>query len=156
MKARQNFQTEETGYSTEQGTKPQTIGAALNDSPAGLLGWIVEKFRTWSDCDGDPENAFTRDQLITNVMAYWVTQTATSSARLYWEMSHTKEKPPAFVDTPTGVAKYPKEMFRPPRAWVERRFNVTHWAEMPRGGHFAAMEQPQLFADDLRTFFAGF
>ena len=114
----------------------------------------MEKFRTWSDCDGHPENVFTRDQLLTNVMTYWVTQTITSSARLYWETSTSaRETPPQFVGVPTGVARYPKEVLRFPRSWVERRYNVTHWADMPRGGHFAAMEQPELFVDDLRTFF---
>ncbi|HMG27683.1 MAG TPA: alpha/beta fold hydrolase [Acidimicrobiia bacterium] len=155
LAAMAHFRREESGYAQEQGTKPQTLGVALNDSPAGLLAWIVEKFRTWSDCDGHPENAFTRDQLITNVMTYWVTQTITSSVRLYWELQHTSSEPgtPEFVGVPTGIARYPKEPIRLPRAWVERRYNVTHWAEMPRGGHFAAMEQPELFVDDLRTFF---
>jgi epoxide hydrolase len=151
----QQFRREESGYAQEQGTKPQTLGVALNDSPAGLLAWIVEKFRTWSDCDGRPENAFTRDQLITNVMLYWVTQTITPSMRLYWENQHAGSKPaaPEFVGVPTGIARYPKEPIRLPRAWVERRYNVTHWADMPRGGHFAAMEQPELFVGDLRSFF---
>ena len=152
---RSSFQREESGYALEQATKPQTLGVALNDSPAGLLAWIVEKFRTWSDCDGHPENVFTRDQLLTNVMLYWVTQTITSSARLYWEHQHAdlRGEAPQYVGVPTGVARYPKEMLRFPRSWVERRYNVTHWADMPRGGHFAAMEQPELFADDLRSFF---
>jgi pimeloyl-ACP methyl ester carboxylesterase len=148
-----HFQREEAGYALEQGTKPQTLGVGLNDSPAGVLAWIVEKFRAWSDCDGHPENAFTRDQLITNVMTYWVTQTITSSARLYWELMHAEKGPPEFVEVPTGVARYPKEVFRLPRAWIERRYNVTHWADMPRGGHFAAMEQPELFVEDVRNFF---
>jgi epoxide hydrolase len=151
----QQFRREESGYAQEQGTKPQTLGVALNDSPAGLLAWIVEKFRTWSDCNGHPENAFTRDQLITNVMTYWVTQTTASSMRLYWETRHvdSAQGAPEFVGVPTGVARYPKEPIRLPRAWVERRYNVTRWAEMPRGGHFAAMEQPELFVDDVRSFF---
>ena len=155
LAAMARFRREESGYAQEQGTKPQTLGAALNDSPAGLLAWIVEKFRAWSDCDGDPENAFTRDQLITNVMTYWVTGTITSSVRLYWELQHAGSGPdaPDFVDVPTGVARYPKEPIRLPRAWVDRRYQVAHWAEMPRGGHFAAMEQPALFVDDVRTFF---
>jgi pimeloyl-ACP methyl ester carboxylesterase len=150
-----HFRREESGYAQEQGTKPQTLGVALNDSPAGLLAWIVEKFRAWSDCDGHPENAFSRDQLITNVMTYWVTQTITSSMRLYWDRVHgdAQEHESEFVGVPTGVARYPKEPLRIPRSWVERRYNVTHWADMPRGGHFAAMEQPTLFVDDLRSFF---
>ena len=156
LAAMANFQREESGYALEQGTKPQTLGVALNDSPAGLLAWIVEKFRTWSDCDGNPENVYSRDQLITNAMLYWVTQTITSSTRLYWESRHSGlwEEAPQFVRVPTGVARYPKdEVLRFPRAWVERQYNVTRWAVMPRGGHFAAMEQPELFVDDLRTFF---
>ncbi len=154
--ALQQFRNEESGYALEQGTKPQTLGAALNDSPSGLLAWIVEKFRTWSDCDGDPEHAFTRDQLITNVMVYWITGTITSSMRLYWERQHAGKAGglPGYVGVPTGVARYPREPLRYPRPWVERTYNVTHWAEMPRGGHFAAMEQPELFTDDVRAFFA--
>jgi pimeloyl-ACP methyl ester carboxylesterase len=147
-----NFQGEESGYALEQGTKPHTLGVALSDSPAGLLAWIVEKFRAWSDCDGNPENAFTRDQLITNVMVYWVTQTITSSMRLYRERRLSADKQ-EYVSVPTGVARYPKEPLRYPRAWVERAYNLTYWADMPRGGHFAAMEQPELFADDVRKFF---
>ena len=116
LAAMARFQREEAGYAHQQGTKPQTLGVGLNDSPAGLLAWIVEKFRSWSDCDGDPENVFTRDQLITNVMTYWVTQTITSSARLYWELMHAAQGPPEFVAVPTGHARFPKEMFRPPRA----------------------------------------
>jgi pimeloyl-ACP methyl ester carboxylesterase len=147
-----SFSRAESGYALEQSTKPQTLGAALNDSPAGLLAWIVEKFRTWSDCDGHPENVFSRDDLLTNVMTYWTTQTITSSARLYFEHMHSRERP-APVTVPTGVARYPKEILRYPRPWVERRYNVTYWADLPRGGHFAAMEQPELFVDDLRAFF---
>ncbi len=147
-----HFRTEESGYAIEQGTKPQTIGAALGDSPVGLLAWIVEKFRSWSDCDGDPERAFTRDQLLTNVMVYWVTGTITSSMRLYRETRRAGGSLPV-VAVPTGVARYPGEPLRLPRAWVERKYHVTHWVDMPRGGHFAAMEQPELFADDLRAFF---
>jgi len=155
LAAIQRFTREESGYANEQSTKPQTLGVALNDSPAGLLAWIVEKFRGWSDCDGNPENVFTRDQLITNVMTYWATRTITSSARLYWEHMHPGPGvgSPEYVAVPTGVARYPKEVLPFPRTWVERRYNVTYWADMPRGGHFAAMEQPELFVDDLRTFF---
>lgn len=155
LQAMARFQNEESGYAMQQGTKPQTLGVALNDSPVGLLAWIVEKFRAWSDCDGDPENVFTRDQLITNVMLYWLTGTAASSARLYWESRHGgmwSEKPER-VTVPTGCARYPKEVVRYPRPWVELQYDVTHWAEMPRGGHFAAMEQPELFVDDVRAFF---
>lgn len=143
------FQQEESGYAIEQGTKPQTLGFALADSPAGLLAWIVEKFHGWSD----PETVFSREQLITNVMIYWVTQTITSSMRLYREHRTSKE-PQQHVGVPTGVARYPHEVLRLPRPWIERAYNVTYWNDMPRGGHFAAMEQPQLFADDVRAFFS--
>ena len=155
LAAMRRFQREESGYANEQSTKPQTLGIALNDSPAGLLAWIVEKFRTWSDCDGHPENVFTRDQLLTNVMLYWCTQTSASAARLYWEHQHhgAGAGAPEYVEVPTGIARYPKEVVRFPRSWVERRYNVTYWSDMPRGGHFAAMEQPELFTDDLRNFF---
>jgi pimeloyl-ACP methyl ester carboxylesterase len=152
LAALQQFAREESGYAMEQGTKPQTLGVGLNDSPAGLLAWIVEKFRTWSDCDGHPENVFTRDQLLTNVMTYWVTGSITSSARLYWEHIHTGERA-VRVSVPTGVARYPKEILRYPRPWIERTYNVTYWNDLPRGGHFAAMEQPDLFVDDVRAFF---
>lgn len=156
LAAMAHFQQEESGYALLQGTKPQTLGVALNDSPAALLAWIVEKFRAWSDCAGHPENTFSRDQLITNVMLYWVTQTITSSIRLYWESRRGglwKETPDR-VEAPTGVARYPQEkVLRFPRAWVEQTYNVTHWAVMPHGGHFAAMEQPELFAEDVRRFF---
>jgi len=156
LAAMARFQREEAAYALVQGTKPQTLGVALNDSPAGLLAWVVEKFRAWSDCDGVPENAFPRDALLTNVMLYWVTQTIASSARLYRECMNSSlwKEAPEFVAAPTGVARYPKEeVLRFPRPWVERSYNVTHWAVMPRGGHFAAMEQPALFAEDLREFF---
>ena len=149
------FMSEEAGYALEQRTRPQTLGVGLNDSPAGLLAWIVEKLRAWSDCDGDPERVFTRDQMLTNVMLYWTTQTIASSVRLYWEteQSGVLSRPLPFVEVPTGVARYPKEVLRWPRSWVEQQFNVTRWADLPRGGHFAAMEQPELFGDDVTAFF---
>jgi pimeloyl-ACP methyl ester carboxylesterase len=155
MASMKQFSREEAAYASEQETKPQTLGVALNDSPAGLLAWIVEKFRTWSDCDGDPENCFSRDQLITNVMLYWTTQTSASAARLYWESRRARSSSGrlAYVEAPTGVARYPKEVLRWPRSWVENQYNVVHWAVMEKGGHFPAMEQPELFVDDLRTFF---
>lgn len=143
------------GYQEIQGTRPQTLGYSLEDSPAGLAAWIVEKFRAWSDCDGDVERSFTKDQLLTNVMLYWVTGTATSAARIYWEMRQARAEaiPAGRIEVPTGIASYPAEITRFPRAWVEARYNVTHWSEQPRGGHFAAMEVPELFVDDVRTFF---
>jgi pimeloyl-ACP methyl ester carboxylesterase len=150
------FQREGAAYAQVQGTQPQTLGIALDDSPAGLLAWIAQRFRDWSDCDGVLTRSFTRDQVLTNVMLYWVTRSFTSSARLYWETMRSGVLREALehVDVPTGVARYPKEeILRFPRSWVEQRYHVTHWADMPRGGHFAAMEEPELFVDDLRTFF---
>jgi len=145
----------EGGYSHEQTTKPQTLGYGLNDSPVGLAAWIIEKFRTWSDCAGDVESVFTRDQLLTNIMLYWVTQTAPSSARLYYE---SRQRPLSLsrsnrVEPPVAVAVFPKEIAMPPRALAERGLNIARWTEMPKGGHFAAMEQPELLAKDLREFF---
>jgi pimeloyl-ACP methyl ester carboxylesterase len=150
-----HFDREETGYQKIQGTKPQTLGFGLNDSPAGLAAWILEKFHTWSDCDGDLEKVYTKDQLLTNVMIYWVTQTITSSTRLYYETFRSGRVgiTTGRVEVPTGVARFPKEIMRFPRKWVENHYNVTHWTDMPRGGHFAAMEQPQLFVEDVRKFF---
>ncbi len=142
---------------TSRAPSPKRSARRSTTRQAGLLGWIVEKFRAWSDCDGDPENCFTRDQMITNVMVYWVTETITSSARLYWESRHGARHRSAlpFVDVPTGVARYPKEVLRWPRSWVEGQYRVVHWAVMDKGGHFAAMEQPELFVDDVRRFFRG-
>ena len=144
-----------SGYQQIQNTKPQTIGYLLDDSPAGLAGWIVEKFREWSDCDGDPERSFTKDQLLTNVMVYWVTRTATSAARLYWEMrvAGRATLPQVRVTVPTGVANYPREVARSRRDWTERKYNIVHWTYPERGGHFAAMEVPDLFVADVRAFF---
>ncbi len=153
--ARRSFYTTaESGYSQIQGTKPQTLGYALNDSPAGQAAWIVEKFRAWCDCNGDPESIFTKDEMLTNITIYWVTQTATSSARLYYESSRAPTSGPiGRIEVPTGAAIFPYELFITPRKWAEASYNITHWTEMPRGGHFAAMEQPELFVEDLRTFF---
>jgi pimeloyl-ACP methyl ester carboxylesterase len=147
------------GYSAEQSTRPQTLGYALNDSPAGLAAWIVEKFHAWSDCDGHPENAFTRDELLDDVSLYWLTGTATSSARLYWESIRQVQaiftsggaEP---IDVPTGCSVFPKENPRPSRRWAAKRFtDIRYWNEPARGGHFAALEQPEVFVDDARAFF---
>ena len=151
------FQGPETGYSHIQGTKPQTLGYGLNDSPVGQAAWIVEKFRTWCDCNGDPETIFTKDELLTNITIYWVTQTATSSARMYYESGLARAGgggQPGRIEVPTAGAIFPHELFYAPRAWAETWYNLTRWTEMPRGGHFAAMEQPELFVDDVRAFFA--
>jgi pimeloyl-ACP methyl ester carboxylesterase len=151
----QQFLKDETGYQSIQGTKPQTLSYALNDSPAGLAAWIVEKFRTWSDCDGDVERRFTKDELLTNVMLYWVPEAANASCRLYYEALHAEKFPPTGfrVDVPTGCAIFPKEILKPPRVWADRAFNVQRWTRLPRGGHFAAMEEPELLVEEIRAFF---
>jgi epoxide hydrolase len=149
------YQKWDSGYSKQQSTRPQTLGYGLTDSPVGQLAWIVEKFWSWMDCDGHPENVLTRDELLDNVMLYWVTASAASSARLYWESSRIfGGSEPKRVEVPTGVASFPKEILQAPRSWCEAAYNITHFTKMPRGGHFAAFEQPELFVDDLRAFFA--
>lgn len=149
-------------YGAIQGTRPLTLAYALNDSPAGLAAWIVDKFWAWSDHGGKLDNSFTRDELITNVMIYWVTQTMPSATRIYYESAHNLPRPKSMTPfestgpaAPMGFALFPKEINLPPRAWVERSVGgkLMHWTEMPRGGHFAALEQPQLLADDVRAFF---
>jgi pimeloyl-ACP methyl ester carboxylesterase len=144
----------DSGYSKQQSTRPQTLGYGLTDSPAGQAAWILEKFWAWTDCDGHPENVLSRDELLDNVMLYWVTATAASSARLYWESFGPKRRTVHKVGVPTGVAVFPKEIVTPVRRWMESNFtNITHWSEMPKGGHFAAFEQPELFVRDVRSFF---
>ena len=146
---------EEGGYIGIQGTRPQTLGFGLNDSPVGLLAWIVEKWRAWSDCDGDIESCFTKDELLTNTTIYWLTGTIRSS--MHWYLEHRQRPPVAVrsdrVDVPTGVAMFPKEVMRVPRSAVERKYDVQRWTDMPRGGHFAAMEQPDALVDEVRAFF---
>jgi microsomal epoxide hydrolase len=145
---------DEVAYQQIQGTRPQTLGYALEDSPAGLCAWIIEKFRAWSGGD-DALSTFSTDRLLDNITLYWVTGTATSSTRLYWEMRRAGRDalPQARIEVPTGIANYPAELTRMPRAWVEHRYHVTHWVDQPRGGHFAAMQVPDLFVEDLRSFF---
>jgi len=145
----------DAGYSTQQSTRPQTVGYALADSAAGQAAWILEKFWAWTDCDGHPENVLTRDELLDNVMMYWATNSATSSARIYWE-SFGRARPTE-VRVPVGVTVYPKEIVTPVRSWMEADYpNICYWSEQPRGGHFAAFEQPELFVDDVRTCFRQF
>jgi microsomal epoxide hydrolase len=145
---------EGSAYQEIQGTKPQTLGWGLNDSPAGLASWIVEKFHGWSDHPGDVERAFTRDELLTNITLYWVTETITSSTRIYYESRHAPTtRPVAYVEVPTAGAIFPKEIYFTPRAWAEARYNIVRWTEMPRGGHFAALEEPELLVDDIRAFY---
>jgi pimeloyl-ACP methyl ester carboxylesterase len=150
---------QETGYSAEHSTKPQTIGYGLVDSPAALCTWIVEKFRSWTDCDGHPENVLTRDELLDNVMLYWLPGTGASSARLYWESFKQVSEwfTRATTDTvpvPTGCSIFPKELPRPSRRWAARRYpDIRWWNALDKGGHFAAFEQPELFVGELRSFF---
>ena len=149
-------------YASFQGSRPLTLGYGLNDSPVGLAAWVVDKFWAWSDHGGNLENSFTKDELLTNVMIYWVTQTMPSSVRIYYESSHNNPRPPSMTpfqgggkSAPMGFALFPKEINVPPRAWVERNMGAVfiHWTEMPRGGHFAALEQPDLLVTDVREFF---
>jgi microsomal epoxide hydrolase len=145
--------TNETGYQQIQSTKPQSLGYGLNDSPAALAAWIVEKFRTWSDSDGEIEKRFTKDELLTNIMIYWVTESGPSSVRLYYE----NRKNPGLqgrVQVPFACAVFPKELFGiSTRRSVEAQYNLVRYTLMPRGGHFAALEEPQLLVDDVRAFF---
>ena len=148
------FRMQEAAYAMVQGTKPQTLAYGLTDSQAGLAAWIIEKFRSWSDCGGDVEKRFTRDELLSNVMVYWVTGTINSLCRLYYETMHSPwPNAGKRVEVPTAIAMFPKDLVPGPREWAERQFNVLRWTDMPRGGHFGEMEEPDLLADDIRAFF---
>jgi pimeloyl-ACP methyl ester carboxylesterase len=152
LAANKAFQKLGTGYSSEQSTRPQTLGYGLADSPSGQCMWITEKFWDWTDCAGHPENVITRDRLLDNVMFYWLPGTAASSARLYWESY--KRRRMDEVPVPTGVTLFPQELVKLPRHWIERRYtDLRHWNEPTVGGHFGALEQPEIFVDELRTFF---
>jgi pimeloyl-ACP methyl ester carboxylesterase len=144
-----------SAYQEIQGKNPQTLGYGLTDSPAGLAGWIVEKFRSWTDNNGNPEDAMTRDQILTNITVYWVTKTINSSIRLYCESQRSARFGPVgeYIGVPTAAAVFPKEMFRIPRAYAESRFNLVRYNRFDRGGHFAALEEPDLLVDDIRGFF---
>jgi pimeloyl-ACP methyl ester carboxylesterase len=149
----------DSGYSREQATRPQTIGYALVDSPAALCAWIIEKFWAWTDSDGHPENVLTRNELLNNVMLYWLPRTGASAARLYWEsIRQVNEWISGSVNdtvaVPTGCSIFPKELQRPSRRWAEKRFtDIRYWNEPAKGGHFAAFEQPELFVEEVRAFF---
>ena len=149
----------DSGYSREHSTRPQTIGYALVDSPAALCAWIIEKFWAWTDCDGDLESVLTRDELLDNLMLYWLPRTGASSARLYWESIRKVNewisgRTTDTVAVPTGCSIFPKELQRPSRRWAEKRFvDIRYWNELDRGGHFAAFEQPKIFVDEVRSFF---
>jgi pimeloyl-ACP methyl ester carboxylesterase len=150
-----HWMREEIGYMMIQGTKPQTLAYGLTDSPVGLAAWIAEKFRTWTDCGGELERRVSKDTLLTNVMLYWVTGAINSSFWPYYARQHsrwpiTEERP---VTVPTAYASFPREILHPPRAWAERVYNIRRWTVMPSGGHFAALEEPEALAADIRAFF---
>jgi pimeloyl-ACP methyl ester carboxylesterase len=147
-----HYDTWESGYFKEQSTRPQTVGYGLVDSPAGLCAWIVEKFWAWTDSDGDPANVLTRDEMLDNVMLYWLPGTGASSARLYWENNGKGFLGP--VTVPVGCSIFPKEIFRPSRRWADKQLtNVQYWNELDKGGHFAAFEQPETFVREVRACF---
>ena len=146
------YQDWDSGYSKQQSTRPQTVGYGLVDSPSGQAAWIIEKFYQWTDCNGHPENAISRDELLDNVMMYWLSKSAASSARLYWESF--KNPPQDEVDVPTGCSIFPKEIVRPSERWIRKRFtNLKYYNELEKGGHFAAFEQPEIFLQEIRTYF---
>ncbi|MEZ4495021.1 MAG: epoxide hydrolase [Dehalococcoidia bacterium] len=149
------WQEVETGYQAIQRTKPQTLAYGLTDSPSGLAGWIVEKWRSWSDCHGDIETRFTKDEILTNISIYWYTKTINSSARYYYEMTHDPagNAGQGPVTVPTGFAAFPKEIIQAPRSWLEGGYNITSYNKYDRGGHFPAMEEPGLLVEDIRAFF---
>ena len=152
-----HLMAEEVGYMMLQSTKPQTPSVALNDSPAGLLAWIVEKRRTWSDCGGNVESRFSKDELIDTVMLYWITGSYHTSARYYYEAKHNPWKPEhdrmPLIEAPTALAIFPRELTQPTRRWAERYYNLQQWSEMSSGGHFAPAEEPEALVADLRKFF---
>ena len=153
---RAHWMKEEVGYTWIQGTKPQTLAYALTDSPVGLAAWIVEKFHTWSDHRGDLDGYIGRDDMLTNIMLYWVTGAIGSSFWPYYARMHGPWPIPdgARIDVPMGYAEFPKEILRPPRSLAQTMYSdIRRWSKMPKGGHFAALEQPQLLAQEIREFF---
>jgi pimeloyl-ACP methyl ester carboxylesterase len=148
----QRYQRAESGYAIEQATRPQTLGYGLADSPVGQAMWIYEKFHGWTDCDGDPGNILTPDEILDQISLYWFTNSAASSARLYTESFHRQGR--GTIDLPTGFSRFPKEILRSPRHWAAETFtNIVHWRDVDRGGHFAALEQPEIFVRELRDCF---
>lgn len=148
----QYYQQHDSGYAKLQGTRPQTIGYALADSPIGQAGWIYEKFQAWTDNQGKPEDALSRDEMLDTISLYWLTNSGASSARLYWESADAFKA--QTLDLPVGVSIFAEEIFRPSRRWAERSYpHLVHWNELPVGGHFAAFEQPELFVAEMRTCF---
>jgi pimeloyl-ACP methyl ester carboxylesterase len=155
LEAAGRWQFAEGAYAMIQGSKPQTLAYGLHDSPVGLAAWIVEKFRSWSDCAGDVEKRFTKDELLTTITLYWVTETINAANRLYYDSAHdfTSPQHTGRSAVPAAIARFPQDILPAPREWAERWFNVQQWTAMPRGGHFAAMEEPELLVEDLRAFF---
>ncbi len=156
--SRGSYMRNEFAYQQIQGTKPQSLGYALNDSPAGLAAWILEKFHGWSDIPqdetGDIWSAFSKDEILTNISIYWFTQSITSSMRIYYENRTTPQiKPTGFINVPTGVALFPAEIYITPRAWAEAAYDIRHWSQLEQGGHFAALEQTAVYRRELNTFF---
>src|SRR4051794_33728582 len=155
LAAEKAWSAAEGGYSHQQQTRPLTLAQSLSDSPSGLLAWILEKYRAWSDCDGDPARRFGDDFLLTQASLYWFTNTISTSFRPYYERAHGVTPGIERVEVPTAIAVFPHDLGgRPPREWVERTYNLTRYTTMPRGGHFAAREEPDLLADDLTAFFS--
>jgi pimeloyl-ACP methyl ester carboxylesterase len=166
LEATKQWQQTEGAYAMIQSTKPQTLAYGLNDSPVGLAAWMIEKFHSWSDNDGNVENAFTKDELLTNITIYWATQTINSAFRLYNEAMQAMigamynplvklnpfEKTGNKSEVPAAFAIFPKDISSPPKEFAKRFFNVQQWTEMPNGGHFAALEEPELLAEDIRKF----
>ena len=144
-----------SGYSKQQSTRPQTLGYGLVDSPIGQASWIIEKFYEWTDCNGHPENILNKEELIDNVMFYWLTKSAISSARLYWEsFGSFGGNPEEKLELPIGCSIFPKEISRTPRSWAEQIYsNIVYWNELKKGGHFAAFEQPEIFINEIRNCF---
>jgi pimeloyl-ACP methyl ester carboxylesterase len=146
------YQDSDSGYAKQQATRPQTLGYGLTDSPAAQAAWIYEKFYAWTDNDGSPESTLSRDEMLDNIMLYWLPATGAASARLYWESSGAFKS--QALDLPVGVSIFPEEIFRPSRRWAQRSYsNIIHWNEVQKGGHFAAFEQPAIFVNELRTCF---
>ncbi len=150
--AAQNWIAKEGAYMSIQSTKPNTLAYGLSDSPIGLAGWLTEKFHSWSDCNGDLNGYYSMDELITHIMIYWITNTIGSTAHMYYENSHSL---PALgnIEVPTGIALFPEDILPPPMEWVKKHYNITRLTTLPRGGHFTAMEEPELLAEEIRAFF---
>ncbi|WNS45263.1 epoxide hydrolase [Paenibacillus sp. MMS20-IR301] len=148
----QEWIAQEGAYMSAQSTRPQTIAYGLTDSPVGLAAWLIEKFRAWSGCNGDLQRVFSMDELLTHIMLYWVTGTAGSAAHMYYENAHSLP-PLGRIEVPAGIAIFRADVLQPPRKWAARNLNITRWTSIPRGGHFTAMEEPELFTEDIRAFY---